>query len=74
MTIVALPRVMSGASGRPLTLREHEVTFGTASVGALAGELEASGPSQKCMLPSVPGSQLPGMRHTGVANTGPSWK
>jgi NADH:ubiquinone oxidoreductase subunit F (NADH-binding) len=34
---------MSGASGRPLTLREHEVTFGTASVGALAGELEASG-------------------------------
>jgi len=44
MTMVALPRVMSGASGRPLTLREHEVTFGTATVGAaLAGELEASG-------------------------------
>jgi len=44
MTIDALPRVMSGASGRPLTLREHEVTFGTSTVGgALAGELEASG-------------------------------
>jgi NADH:ubiquinone oxidoreductase subunit F (NADH-binding) len=44
MTIVALPRVMSGASGRPLTLREHEMTFGTTTVGAaLAGELEASG-------------------------------
>jgi len=44
MRDVTLPRVMWGASGRPLTLREHEMTFGAAKAGAaLAGELEASG-------------------------------
>src|ERR1035438_2952126 len=44
MTIVALPRVMSGASGRPPTPPEHAMTVGTTTVGAaLAGELEASG-------------------------------
>ena len=44
MRDVTLPRVMWGASGRPLTLREHEITFGAAKAGAaLAGELEASG-------------------------------
>ncbi len=38
------------------------------------GELESSGPSQKCRLPSLPGSQLPGMRQTGVGKSGPSEK
>jgi hypothetical protein len=38
------------------------------------GEVESSGPSQKCRLPSLPGSQLPGMRQTGVGKSGPSEK
>lgn len=40
----SLPRVLMGASDRPLTLAEHEMTFGTpiASV-ALLGKLDASG-------------------------------
>jgi NADH:ubiquinone oxidoreductase subunit F (NADH-binding) len=43
-TTTSLPRVLLGASDRPLTLREHEMTFGTpiASV-ALLGKLDASG-------------------------------
>jgi NADH:ubiquinone oxidoreductase subunit F (NADH-binding) len=41
---LTLPRVLLGASDRPLTLREHEMTFGTAIASvALAGKLEASG-------------------------------
>ncbi len=40
----SLPRVMHGASGRPLSLREHEEAFGTTTVGAaLLRELDASG-------------------------------
>jgi NADH:ubiquinone oxidoreductase subunit F (NADH-binding) len=36
--------VLTGASDRPLTLREHELTFGkTMNPASLAGELEASG-------------------------------
>jgi hypothetical protein len=38
------------------------------------GEVESSGPSQKWRLPSLPGSQLPGMRQTGVGKSGPSAK
>src|SRR5271154_962152 len=41
-TTPTLPRVMVGATDRPLTLREHEMTFGRAT-SARAGELEASG-------------------------------
>ena len=45
MTMTAtLPRVLHAASGRPLTLREHEATFGPMpATGALWEELEASG-------------------------------
>jgi NADH:ubiquinone oxidoreductase subunit F (NADH-binding) len=43
-TTLTLPRVLHAATGRPLTLREHEDTFGTMpSTGALFEELEASG-------------------------------
>lgn len=43
-TTVTLPRVLHAASGRPLTLREHETTFGaTTPTGALWEELEGSG-------------------------------
>lgn len=39
-----LPRVLTGSSGRPLTIREHELTFGASKVSpALLGELDASG-------------------------------
>jgi NADH:ubiquinone oxidoreductase subunit F (NADH-binding) len=41
---VTLPRVLHAASGRPLSLREHEETFGAMPpTGTLAAELEASG-------------------------------
>jgi len=41
---ISLPRVMHVASGRPLSLREHEETFGMTTVGAaLLRELDASG-------------------------------
>jgi NADH:ubiquinone oxidoreductase subunit F (NADH-binding) len=40
---VALPRILHGASGRPLTLREHREVFGTARQSDLFEELEASG-------------------------------
>ena len=40
---VSLPRILHGASGRPLTLREHREVFGTAPQAALFDELEASG-------------------------------
>jgi NADH:ubiquinone oxidoreductase subunit F (NADH-binding) len=43
-TTVTLPRVLHAASGRPLTLREHEATFGAVpSTDALFEELEGSG-------------------------------
>jgi NADH:ubiquinone oxidoreductase subunit F (NADH-binding) len=40
---LSLPRVLHGASGRPLTLREHREVFGTAPQSALFEALEASG-------------------------------
>jgi NADH:ubiquinone oxidoreductase subunit F (NADH-binding) len=40
---LSLPRILHGASGRPLTLREHREVFGTAPQSALFEELEASG-------------------------------
>jgi NADH:ubiquinone oxidoreductase subunit F (NADH-binding) len=44
MTNPTLPRIMLGATERPLTLREHEMTFGRSTKGAaLEGELKASG-------------------------------
>jgi NADH:ubiquinone oxidoreductase subunit F (NADH-binding) len=43
-TNVTLPRVLHAASGRPLSLREHEETFtAMPATGALLEELEASG-------------------------------
>ncbi|MGB8197652.1 MAG: NADH-ubiquinone oxidoreductase-F iron-sulfur binding region domain-containing protein [Acidimicrobiales bacterium] len=39
-----LPRVLTGSSGRPLTIREHELTFGASKVSpSLLNELDASG-------------------------------
>jgi NADH:ubiquinone oxidoreductase subunit F (NADH-binding) len=40
---LSLPRVLHGASGRPLTLREHREVFGAVPQSALFDELEASG-------------------------------
>ncbi len=43
-TTLTLPRVLHAASGRPLSLREHEATFASSPrSGALWEELEASG-------------------------------
>jgi hypothetical protein len=45
MTVTrSAPRVLHAATGRPLTLREHDEAFAAAPlVGDLFGELEASG-------------------------------
>jgi NADH:ubiquinone oxidoreductase subunit F (NADH-binding) len=44
MSAAALPRVLTGASDRPLTLREHEMTFGAPlASAALSGKLDAAG-------------------------------
>jgi NADH:ubiquinone oxidoreductase subunit F (NADH-binding) len=40
---LSLPRILHGASGRPLTLREHRDVFGSAPQSALFEELNASG-------------------------------
>jgi NADH:ubiquinone oxidoreductase subunit F (NADH-binding) len=40
---VSLPRVLHGASGRPLTLREHREAFGAAPLVGLLEQLDASG-------------------------------
>ena len=40
---LSLPRILHGASGRPLSLREHRDVFGVAPQPALFEQLEASG-------------------------------
>ena len=39
----SLPRVLHGASGRPLSLSQHETAFGASTAGPVLDHLEASG-------------------------------